>query len=78
MFDKIMLKLYQNGVMESLKKKYFPTPICNKQKSYPQVDFEFTKFIYFILLFGMISSVSLCIAEKIFQIVSDKKLKDLL
>ena len=71
MFDKIMLKLYQNGVMESLKKKYFPKPICNKQKTYPQVDFEFTKLIFIILLFGIISSVSFCIGEKIFQMISN-------
>ena len=71
MFDKIMLKLYQNGVMEKLKEKYLPKPICNKQKSYPQVDFEFTKLIFFILFFGAISSVFLCIGEKILKVFSN-------
>ena len=68
MFDNFKLKLYQNGVMEKLKQVYFPQPICDAGQVYDQVNFEFARVFFIILVIG----VSLAVITGFFELIYNK------
>lgn len=73
LFDRYWLKLYQNGILENLYKRFLPPPICPTNEPYFGVNFEFAGMIFYLLLLGTFLAIIVGMGEKIKAKLEKKK-----
>lgn len=71
MFDKFMLELTENGVLEQIESTFFRKATCPDTQEFTEIDFDFVKLLFTLLSCGIVVAIIVLIWEKV-SIISQK------
>ena len=64
LFDKYMLKLYQNGIIKRIEDFHTARKYCNENNGYLIIQFGFVKILFILLLIGISTALLIGLYEK--------------
>lgn len=75
LFDKYMLELVENGVLEHIENFFNSKATCTDSQEFTGIEIDFVKILFVLLFCGMAAAIVILILEKVLKCQQNKSNK---